>query len=315
MTERKRVLAQVVELLKTHDIDPEEVRAAMAEQAVAVVPEPDDAKASILTRVLAYLGGIFVFAGIGVFITMNWDDMNFAAQVVITLGAGIAAFVMAVIAINDERYEKAATPLFLIAAFLEPVGLMVIFEETYSGNDWHLISMIVCGVVAAQQLLTFIRYRRTTLLFIAMVLLSAFTLLLFDRLDIDYAITALVVGASLMSICVGLDRTRHAAITPFWYFVAASWALYGLFDILDKTVIEVLFLAAASGVVYLSTVVRSRTLLFVGTIAMLAYIGYFSAQHFVQSIGWPIALVIFGLVLISLSAFAFRINRNFIRTQ
>jgi len=229
------------------------------------------------------------------------------------LGAGIAAFVMAVVVLNDERYEKAATPLFLIAAFLEPIGLIVIFDETYSGTDWRTIGMIVAGTLAAQQLLTLTRYRRTSLLFIAMIFLSGFCLLLFDRIGIDYAITALVLGASLTSICVGLEKTPHAVITPFWYFVGSSWALYGLFDTIENTAIEVLFLAAASAFVYLSTVVRSRTLLFVATVAMLAYIGYFSAEHFVQSIGWPIALVIFGLFLIGLSALALRINKNYIQ--
>ena len=315
MSERQRALTQIVELLKAHELDLDDVRAAMADAAIDTALAPDDAKASILTRVLAYLGGMFVFAGIGVFITMNWDEMNFAARVVITLGAGIAAFVLAVIAVNDERYEKAATPLFLIAAFLEPVGLLVIFEETYSGNHWRAIGMIVSGSVAIQQLVTFIRLRRTTLLFIAMVLLSIFTLILFDVLDIDYSITALVLGISLISICVGLDRTPHAVITPFWYFAASSWALYGLFDIVENTFIEILFLAAASALVYLSTVVRSRTLLFVATVAMLAYIGYFSAENFVESIGWPIALMIFGLVLFGLSALAFRINKNYIQAK
>lgn len=313
MTERQRALARIVELMQTHDLDLGDVRSALNDEQERAEPDPADASASILTRVLAYLGGTFVFAGLGVFIAMNWDDMNFAGRVVITLGAGIAAFVMAVVVLHDERYEKAATPLFLIAAFLEPIGLIVIFDETYSGTDWRTIGMIITGTLAAQQLLTLTKYRRTSLLFIAMIFLSGFCLLLFDRIGIDYAITALVLGASLTSICVGLEKTPHAVITPFWYFVGSSWALYGLFDTIENTAIEALFLAAASAFVYLSTVVRSRTLLFVATVAMLAYIGYFSAEHFVQSIGWPIALVIFGLFLIGLSALALRINKNYIQ--
>ncbi|MDX1498825.1 MAG: hypothetical protein R3176_02945 [Woeseiaceae bacterium] len=319
MADRDQALAEVVELMRAHGLDVDEVRVALADADQAVDPaapaavRADDTRASILTRVLAYLGGTFVFAGLGVFITMNWESMNFAARVVITLGAGLAAFVMALVAINDERFEKAATPLFLIAAFLEPIGLMVIFEETYTGNDWQAIGMVVSGTIAAQQLLAFARYRRTTLLFIAMTFLVGFALLLFDKLGVDYALTALVLGTSLISISTGLDKTPHAVTTPLWYFLGASWALYGLFDVLENTAVEVLFLAAASGGVYLSTVVRSRTLLFVATIAMLAYIGYFSAEHFVQSIGWPVALMLFGLVLIGLSAMAFRINRRYIR--
>lgn len=315
MGEREIALEQVVEIVRAHDLDFDDVRAALAaagDASVAQAPDGDDAKASVLTRVLGYLGGIFVFGGLGVFIAMNWEGMNVTARIIITLGAGLAAFIMALVAINDERYEKAATPLFLIAAFLEPIGLLVIFVEFYSGSDWHTVGMVVSGSIAAQQLLAFSKYRRTTLLFIAMVFLTGFIVALFDRLDIDPEITALVLGASLISICVGLDKGPHAAITPFWYFVGSYSALAGLFGVLENTMIEVLFLAAASGLVYLSTVVRSRTLLFVATIAMLAYIGYFSAEHFVQSIGWPLALILFGIVLIGLSSLAFRINKRYI---
>ena len=91
--------------------------------------------------------------------------------------------------------------------------------------------------------------------------------------------------------------------------------LYGVFSLIEWPPIEIAFLGVAAAVVYLSTLVRSRTLLFVGTLAILSYIGYFSAKHFVQSIGWPIALVLFGLLLIGLSATAFRINKNYISNQ
>jgi hypothetical protein len=51
----------------------------------------------------------------------------------------------------------------------------------------------------------------------------------------------------------------------------------------------------------------------VATLAILAYTGYFTSEYFVDSIGWPLALVAFGLVLIGLSAVAFRIDREYLR--
>jgi hypothetical protein len=265
--------------------------------------------------VLAYLGGTFVFAGLGVFIAMNWESMNFAAQVVITLGSGLAAFIMALIAAKDERYEKAAAPLFLIAAVLQPIGILVIFAEFYKGNEWELVSMATSGAMAAQQILALTMTQRTTVLFTALVFSVVFVLTLFSYLGISYEVTALALGGSLLSLSVGLDQTRHNGLTPFWYLVGSMSLLYGVFSLIERTPIEIAFLAVAAALVYLSTIVRSRTLLFVGTLAILSYIGYFSAKHFVQSIGWPIALVLFGLLLIGLSATAFRINRNYISNK
>jgi len=79
--------------------------------------------------------------------------------------------------------------------------------------------------------------------------------------------------------------------------------------------VELIFLAAASGFVYLSVVLRSRTLLVVATLAILSYTGYFTTEHFAESIGWPLALVAFGLFMIGLSAFAVRIDRQYLRAK
>ena len=312
MTDKTEALGEIVRIAAEHDISVAEATAALEAAAATDAAQLPDQRSTVLMRVLAYLGGIFVFAGLGVFIAMNWDSMNFAARVVITLGSGIAAFIMALIAANDERYEKAATPLFLIAALLQPVGLLVIFEEFYRGDNWDNIGLIVAGVMATQQIMTLLKSQRTTLLFTGLIFVGAFLLILLDKLNVDYEITALIMGASILSLSAGLQGTKHEVITPFWYFVGSIWLLYGIFDLVEGSAIEVLFIAAASALVYMSTVVRSRTLLFVSTVGMLTYIGYFSAKNFVNSIGWPIALVLFGLLLIGMSAMAFKINKKYI---
>ena len=51
------------------------------------------------------------------------------------------------------------------------------------------------------------------------------------------------------------------------------------------------------------------------TLAILAYTGWFTGEHFVDSIGWPLALVAFGLVLIGMSALAFRLDREYVRPR
>ena len=60
---------------------------------------------------------------------------------------------------------------------------------------------------------------------------------------------------------------------------------------------------------------HSRTLLFVATAAILAYTGWFTSEHFADSIGWPLALIMFGLVMIGLSALAVRIDRDYVRPR
>lgn len=72
-----------------------------------------------------------------------------------------------------------------------------------------------------------------------------------------------------------------------------------------------LLLALCSFIIYVSTVVRSRTLLLTSSLATLSYIGYYTGQYFADTLGWPVALIILGLVLIGLSSLALRLNRKY----
>jgi len=65
--------------------------------------------------------------------------------------------------------------------------------------------------------------------------------------------------------------------------------------------------------IFMSTYVRSRTLLLVGTLSMLCYIGYYTAKHFANAVGWPIALVLIGIALIGLSSLAVKLNNKYIK--
>ena len=309
---RVRALEQVVSLAREHQLTASEIAAALADQPK---PVPESRARAVVVRVLGYLGGTFVFAGVAAFIALQWDEMNSAARVVITLGSGIAACALAILGNRDVRFEKAVPPLFLIAAALEPTGMLVAFNEFGSGGDARWAALVTAGVVAVQFSVIYTVFRQSMLLFLAVFFGTLFWWTAFDLMDADDSATALVLGASLVLAAIGTDRTPHSVITPSWYLFGAAGFLWGLFDLVERTPAEVLFIVAASGFVYLSAVIHSRTLLLVATAAILGYTGWFTGEHFANSLGWPLALVLFGLSMIGLSALAFRIDRQYIRSR
>jgi hypothetical protein len=310
--ERSQALEQIASIARAHGLSVAEVAAAL---------EPPSRRAAaptgqgVLVHVLGVLGGTFVFAGIGVFIALQWSDLNSAARVLVTLGSGVVAFVLAVLGTRDPRFAKAATPLFLAAAVLEPAGMIVAFAEFGSGGDWRWASLVTSGTMAAQFGWTFLALDRSTLLFLGILFGTAFFWTSLDLMDADGTLISLVMGASMLLAAVGADRSGRSGITPFWYFAGASAFLYGFFDMVEGSPLEITFLAAAAGFVYGSVLLHSRTLLAVATLAILAYTAYFTGEHFVDSVGWPLALVAFGLVLIGLSALAVRIDRDYVRPK
>jgi hypothetical protein len=310
---RTDALQLVVTLARQHGLTPEEIAAAL---------NADDAGGGhqtrarrIISRVLGYLGGTFVFAGVGVFIALQWDSMGPAARIVITLGSGVAACALALVANADARYEKAATPLFLVAGGLEPTGMLVAFGELGSGSDWRWASLATCATMALQFGAIFVSLRQSVLLFlcVSFAVLGAWSAL--DLLRVDGGVIALVLGATLLLASAGVDRTPWRGVTGIWYLLGGGAALAGLFDLVERTPLELAFLAAASGLVYVSAIVQSRALLAVSVAGILAYTGWFTSEHFADSIGWPLALVVFGLAMIALSALAVRIDRDYVRPR
>jgi hypothetical protein len=309
MSLKEDALQDIILLAKHNNITFDEIKRAL-ETAPVLASKPP---ASVLSKLFAYIGGIFVFAGIGVFISMYWDDFDSAARVIVTLGVGIVAFIMGVVCLTDKRYEKAATPLFLIASLMQPTGILVMLQEYSSGGDARHGLMFMSAYMLIQQAATFWAKRRSVLAFSAILFGCIFFANLFDIWDMNEKLIGSVVGISILCIAYALQQSRHLAIAPFWYFIGAILLMWSVFDAVQNTPYELIYLGLSALLIFLSTYVRSRTLLLVGTLAMLAYIGYYTAKHFANTLGWPVALVMIGIALIALSSLAVRLNNKYIK--
>lgn len=307
MESKRQAIEQILEIADQHGLTPEDIQAALSDSG-----EVAESSSGLLGRILGYLGGTFIFAGLSIFIALNWDDMNAAGRIIVTLGSGIAVFIMALVASGDDRYDKVRTPLYLVAAALQPLGILVAIDELSSPSDWHYAAMLTGAIMAMQQFAVFWQKRDTTLLFTTLFFLLWFIGVTLDLFKVDEELNALILGAFTVSLCVGLERTPYKGVNPFWYLFGSASFFYGLFDLVKHSVIELIFLGAACGGVFLSTWLRSRTLLFTSTVAILAYISYFTSEHFQESLGWPLVLIVLGLVFIALSAIAIRINKRYI---
>ena len=311
MSLKEDALQDIVSLARHNHITLEEIAQALnTPQAQASKPS-----SGVLSKLFGYIGGIFVFAGIGVFISMYWDDFGSAARVIVTLGVGLVAFIMGMVSLGDKRYEKAATPLFLMASLLQPMGILVMLQEYSSGGDVRHGLAFMAAYMLIQQGMTFWAKRRTVLAFSAILFGCIFFANLFDIWDWDEEFIGMVIGTSLICIAYGLQQSRHLSIAPFWYFVGACILLWAVFDAVRNTPLELIYLGLSASIIFLSTYVRSRTLLLVGTLSMLLYIGYFTAKHFANTLGWPVALVMIGVALIAMSSLAVRLNNKYIKSN
>lgn len=309
MSLKEDALQDIVSLAKHNQITLEEIAQALN------TPQTQAGKQSSsgLSKLFGYIGGIFVFAGIGVFISMYWDDFGSAARVIVTLGTGLFAFAMGLVCLADKKYERAATPLFLMSSLLQPTGILVMLHEYASGGDARHGLLFMSAYMLIQQGAVFWAKGRTVLAFSAILFGCIFFANLFDIWDMNEKLIGTVIGISLLCIAYALNQSKHLAIAPFWYFVGSVMLLWSIFESVENSPLEPIYLGVSALIIFLSTYVRSRTLLLVGTISMLLYIGYYTAKHFANTVGWPIALVMIGVALIAVSSLAVRLNNKYIK--
>ena len=79
---------------------------------------------------------------------------------------------------------------------------------------------------------------------------------------------------------------------------------------MQNTPVELIYLAVTASLLYACVVLESRALLLTTVIAMLTFIGYYSAEHFADSLGWPITLVLMGVAFLGVGTIALKVKRR-----
>ncbi|MBL1432495.1 MAG: DUF2157 domain-containing protein [Gammaproteobacteria bacterium] len=134
---------------------------------------------------------------------------------------------------------------------------------------------------------------------------------LFDRIAMltSAGWASLVVGICVILTAYGLQKSeRYSRLTGLGYFMGSIMVYSGLFDLVHNTSLELLYLAVTASMLYACVVLQSRALLFTTVVAMLGFIGFYTAQHFAHSLGWPVTLVLLGIVFLGVGTIAIKVR-------
>jgi len=122
---------------------------------------------------------------------------------------------------------------------------------------------------------------------------------------------SLIIGVSVMLTAYGFQKSvRYPRLSGLGYFIGSVMAYSGLFDLVQNTSFELLYLAVTASILYACVVLQSRVLLLTTVIAMLSFIGYYSAEHFANSLGWPITLVLMGTAFLGVGTLAIKVKQK-----
>ncbi len=309
---KQEALDQIVSLAALNKISLRDIEAAM----LGDTQENKVMRSSGLAmKIFSILGGVFIFAGLSSYVGMFWGSMNSATRVIITLGSGFVAYLLGVIFSREPKRIGIVAPLLLVAALFECGGLFVLIDEYFNNhtNNWELACMLVFGVMFLQQGLTFMSMRIPILLFTTLWFACSFFAIAFHKLGVPENWNALIISVSLLNIAYGLKNSIYQRTLQAGYLIGSIMFLCASFDIMRGTPFEILYLGITCFMIYLSVMAHSTTLLIISVIGMLSYISYFTSEHFVNSVGWPLSLIALGIIFFITSTGAMRIKRKYMQ--
>ena len=122
---------------------------------------------------------------------------------------------------------------------------------------------------------------------------------------------SLLIGVSFMLAAFGLHlENRYRWLIGLGYLTGSAMLYAGLFALVENTSLELIHFAVTASMLYACVVLQSRSLLLTTVLAMLSFIGYFSSKYFVDSLGWPITLVVIGVAFLGVGTIAIRLKKQ-----
>ena len=128
---------------------------------------------------------------------------------------------------------------------------------------------------------------------------------------------ALAVGLAYLVLAFAFDDTSRRQLSGVLYsggsvaFLGAALALGG-WTPSQNVIWELVFPGLVFVVLYASVHLKSKALLTFGSIFLASYLVKITSEYFKDSLGWPLALVICGMLLMGVGYVTFRLKRRYL---
>lgn len=278
-----------------------------------------------IAAILYYIGGAIVVLGIAVLCWQNWLLLTTQTKILVTFGSGIVAYCIGLLLHYDARFRGVANGFYLISSFILPVGLWIIFDKAGFDLASNGVQSLIFGALFLVQLFSYLVFRKTIFIVFAIifstVLFFCFTNFLIAKIFLDqekfFEYRALLTGLTYLFLGYYFADSKKTLLTGMLYgfgaiiFLTAALALGGWAP--QRNIFwELIFPGLAFGLMFLSVYLRHKVLLIVGSLYLMAYIVKITAEYFVMSLGWPLALVLVGFMLIIVGSLSFHFSKKYL---
>lgn len=283
------------------------------------VSQPGTSMHFSVTKMLYVLGAAIVVIGVGFFVAQIWDDIGAFGRVFVTLGLGLIFAAFGSVLLKQKPEEYIGVVFHAIGGLLIPGGALVTLSELSTGVDHPWAVAITFGLVFAFYVLLNFVHKSAILTFFAIANGTAFIYLFVNAMvenpDEDlYAYLTMVIGASYLLFAHAFRDGWNKKLIGTLYFFGITGILGAAFSqVFNSVPWQLLYFLIVLGGLFLSVYMRSRSILIMSILFLIAHVSYITGEHFANSVGWPMSLIILGLVFIGLGYASITINKKYIQ--
>lgn len=335
---REETLALLETQMKLGVVSKEDVQkligppASMAAPAAAPQPHASGAPKGFsikLTNVFYGIGATVVLIGVLVLVVQNWEELGFLGRLVAAGGIALATYIGALL-MKPPGNRVLAQAFLVIAAALSPLAVVVVMNEL--DVRFSLAYQILTGALLSVTFWAAYWATKRSITILLTVLFGswaffALVLKLVEDLSYDPTVwvkwSAMLFGVATVFIGYGIHPEKSSSdpeVVRERRSVRGILYALGVLAVLGAGISiggvwNFLFIPILFGAFYLSVYLQSRTVLVLSTLFLMGHVLKLTAEYFIDSLGWPIALVISGFVIIAIGYGTFEINKRYFAKQ
>ncbi len=278
-----------------------------------------------LQKIMYYIGGFIVLIGIVFFVYQFWGEMSQISKTILTLGSAVSAYALGYYFYHNTVSKDFGHAFLIISAALFPIGVG-------TALDTIGISATNPGAVSINLALLFLVYFSSfhslkAKIFLPFSIIAA-SALFFSFTDYIFGpggetdhftqYRFLILGLSYISFGYYFSSKETMSFMKDITYLFGLGAFLGSALTLQGFKPEVnvfwqlTFPALLVLVFYGSIKLQNKVFLVLATLFTFAEIFKLTAEYFSESIGWPISLIIAGLIIMGTGYLSFELNKRFI---
>lgn len=285
------------------------------------VVSPKEEKHMSITKIMYVIGAAIVVIGILIFVGQIWEDIGSLGRITVTLGLGVLFAGIGAVLLNSKPQDNIGPVFHAIGGLLIPGGAMITLSELSTGQNHPWIVAMIFGIIFLFYFLLTSVQKNVVLTLFTLANGTAFIYLLINAMLGDsfyshgdiYAYLTMIVGAVYLVLAYGFEGGWNQKLVDSLYFLGSAAFLGAAFSrVFDSMIWQLVFFFIVIAGLFLSTQIKSRNVLIVSTLFLVAHISYITSKYFADSLGWPVSLIMLGLVFIGLGYVSININKNYI---